>query len=100
MAQETRSSFAHGSKSSIGATAVALSSAAITAFKGVLIKAAPNNSGIVYVGNSDAVTADGADGTTGFPLAAGESLFVEKEAAGSVYLIGSATGQKVFFIAL
>ena len=87
----------HGSKSSIGATAVQLTTVDTPIQKGVTIKADVANSGTVYVGNSSDVTADGGDGTTGFALEGGSSLTVELDNLDRIYLIGSASGQKIFF---
>lgn len=90
--------FAHGRKSSVGTSAVQLVSAATPASRGVLVKAAADNSGTVYVGNSSGVTADSADATDGMPIAAGEAVLVKINDASRVYLIGSASGQKVFWL--
>ena len=90
--------FGHGRKSSVGTTAVQLVTASTPATRGVLLRAAADNSGTVYVGNSSSVTADSADATDGMPLAAGDSLLVKVDDASKVYVIASATGQKVFFL--
>ena len=90
--------FFHGRKSSVGTSAVQLTSTSTDASRGVLVKAADDNSGTVYVGNSSSVTADSADATDGFPLAAGEAVLVKVNNASRVYLIGSASGQKVFWL--
>lgn len=91
--------FEHGRKSSIGTSAVQLTSANVPTRRGVLVKAAAGNSGTVYVGKSD-VTNDSADATDGFELSAGESVTVEIDNANKVYVIGSAAGQKVFWVAV
>jgi hypothetical protein len=96
LGDESVHGFDHGRKSSIGTSAVPLVAASVRAAKGVQVKAAPTNTGIVYVGNSD-VTADASDATDGFPLEAGDGLFVPVDDASKVYLIGSAAGQKVFY---
>ncbi len=93
-----RGSFDHGSKSGIGVTAVVLSSTPIDAKRGVLIKAASANSGIVYVGTNSAVTADSNDTSDGFPLSAGDSVEIEIDDAAGIFLIASEAGQKVFWI--
>ncbi|MHB1033226.1 MAG: hypothetical protein ACYC35_23935 [Pirellulales bacterium] len=94
---ETVHGFDHGRKSAIGTTAVPLVATSSRAAKGVQIKAAAANSGTVYVGQSD-VTADAADATDGFPLAAGEALFLPVDDPSKVYLVASTAGQKVFFV--
>lgn len=88
--------FDHGSKSSIGTSAVALIVASTPAKIGVLVKAARRNSDIVYIGNSD-VTAGTADATDGLELFAGESVFIEIDNVNKLFAIAGATGQKVFF---
>jgi hypothetical protein len=94
---EVASTFDHGAKSSVGTSAVQVIAASTPATRGVTVKAADDNSGTVYVGNSD-VTANTADGTDGFPLAAGDALTVPVDDANKVYVRGSAAGQKVFWL--
>ena len=66
---------------------------------GTEIKAlAANGSNYVYVGITDDVSA-----TTGWQLAAGDSIFVsvrEAQYAGDIYVIGSADNQKVCWRAI
>ena len=69
---------------------------------GVEVKAANANGGRVYVGLSAAVTANSADGTDGFELSAGETVFlplamVPGGDVANVWVIASASGQKVFW---
>lgn len=88
--------FFHGSKSGIGTSEVALASAqALT--KGVTVKAAIANTGIVYVGKTG-LTNGTTDATDGFELGNGESCFIQTDNFNDVFVIGSAAGQKVFFI--
>jgi hypothetical protein len=96
---ETVHGFDHGRKSSVGTTVVQLSATSYRATKGVQIKADAANSSTVYVGNAD-LTADTADATDGFPLAAGEGLFVPVDDVNKVYVRGGASGQKVFWFAV
>lgn len=91
--------FVHGRKSSIGASALQLTSTSSRVSKGVVVKAAVGNSGKVYVGLSN-VTADSADATDGFELAAGESIAMEIDDPSKVYVIGSAASQKVFWFGI
>lgn len=92
--------FPHGAKSSVGGTAVQMTTNTIKTTTGVIIKAATTNTGIVYVGDDSAVTANAVDGTDGFPLTAGESITLPILDASTIYLIASAAGQKVFWVAL
>lgn len=92
----TTSSFLSGSKSSIGASALQLTSTS-TPCSGVYIKRSSSETGIVYVGTST-VTAGTTDATDGFPIEAGDSLFVSVDDPSKVYVIGSTTGLKVFYM--
>ena len=90
-------SFATGRKSSIGTTAVQITSSTHVS-RGVQIIADSTNSVKVYVGIST-VTANSADGTDGFPLAAGESVVVPVSDPSLIYAIApSGSSSKVFFI--
>lgn len=88
-------------KSSVGGTAVQLAASGAVKY-GVQVTAAPANTGTVYVGFADTVTANSADATDGVPLPAGASVFLPvvllaNKAASDVWLIASAAGQKVFY---
>ena len=90
-------SFATGRKSSIGTTAVQITSSTHVS-RGVQIIADSTNSVKVYVGIST-VTANSADGTDGFPLAAGESVVVPVSDPSLIYVVApSGSSSKVFFI--
>lgn len=93
----TQEKIDHGSKSSISTSAVQIIVASRPCKVGVIIKADDDNSGDVYIGNSD-VTAGGADATDGFRLTAGDGMFIEVDDANMVYAIGSAAGQKLYFL--
>lgn len=99
LGDDTVHSFDHGRKSSVGTTPVQLVATSLQATRGVQLKAASDNSAAVYVGNSD-VTADSADATDGFPLAAGEGLFVAVDDASKIYLRAASGTQKVFYLVL
>jgi len=92
--------FAHGAKSSISTTALQLTTDTKITADGVLVKASLDNAGIVYVGDSNAVTNGSADATDGFPLRRGESVTIPIYRPSGVWVIGSAATQKVFWIAL
>jgi hypothetical protein len=96
---ETVNSFNHGRTSAIGTTAVSLTDTSMLAAKGVQVRAADSNTATVYLGNSD-LTADTADQTDGFPLAAGEALFVPVNDAQKVFVRSTVAGQKVFWFAI
>ena len=88
----------HGSKT-VGTTAEVMTAAQQGSgmVKGVLIKAASANTGIVYVGSPN-VTAAADDTNTGFPLSASESIFIPAEDL-NLWIVGSAASQKVFWLA-
>jgi len=88
-----------GAKSSIGTTAVQLTSTSTRCVHGVLVLADPDNSGDVYVGR-EGVTAGTADATDGVRLRPGDAIEIEIDEVTKVYVIGSAAGQKVFWAAL
>lgn len=80
-------------KTGIGATAVQLIGTSVPLAYGILIRALSSNSGTVYVGVADDVTT-----ATGFPLAAGDTIYLPKYLvadADDVWLIGSGAGQAV-----
>jgi len=90
--------FLTGRKSSIGTTAVQMTTESTKADRGIQITTAAGNSATVYVGLYN-VTADSADATDGFPLAAGESILVPIRDAKLIYVVASAgTSSKVFFM--
>lgn len=95
--KQAQSSFDHGRKSSIGTSAVQITSTSTAAIIGVEVKAARTNSVRVFVGNSD-VTADSADSTDGMELGPGESVFIPVDNANKVYVIAeSGSSAKVFW---
>lgn len=99
--REGAADFEHGSVGSIGGTAVALStlSGNFAPLKGIQILADPaNGAGVIYVGKSD-VTANSAAATDGYPLYAGNSIFIPLELISLIYFIGSTSGLKIFWLA-
>lgn len=91
------SDFEHGGNSNVGTSAEQIVIESTPAAHGVLIRAHKDNTGTVYIGKSD-VTAGSADATDGMPLQAGESLTLNVDNANKVYAIGSAAGQKLFWV--
>ena len=89
----------HGSNRDVDTAAEALTSTSFTATKGVTVVADRDNTGIVYVGNSD-VTAGTTAATDGFPLGSGESVTLEVNNPNLLYVIGSANNQIVYWIAV
>ncbi len=95
----TATSFVNASVS-IGTVATQLTTAATAVTKGVIVKADAGNSGTVYIGSTTGVTAGTTAATDGFQLAAGDSLSLPISDVSKVYAIGSATGQKVFYVGI
>lgn len=94
-----KTAFNTGSKSSIGTSAVQITASSIATVLSVLVKAANNNTGIIYIGNSG-VTAGTTDATDGYELAGGESVTIEVDNVNKLYAISSTTGQKVYWTAV
>jgi hypothetical protein len=92
-------SFDHGSNRDVDTSAEQLTTTSMAASRGVVITAHPDNTGVVYIGNSD-VTADTTDATDGVPLNAGEGIYIEISNANKIYCIGSAANQKVYFLVI
>ncbi len=95
VSQEGVKGFDHG-RASIGTSAAQVIAAATQAYKGIQLKAGASNAGTVYIGKSD-VTAGGTAATDGYPLAAGEELFVPTDNPSTVYAIASQAAQDLFF---
>jgi hypothetical protein len=95
IAQQT---FRSGRNSVIQQTAIRLATGIGAAVRGVTIKADSDNAGTVFVGASAAVTAAAADATCGFPLAPGESVTVEVQDVGAVWLISETGTNTVYWL--
>ena len=93
------STFDTGANLDVDTSAEVLTSTDFDTTQGVMITADSSNSGIVYIGNSD-VDAGATDATSGLPLSAGESLFFSANNPSSIFVIGSAVNQKVYWLAV
>ena len=93
------STFDHGSNLDIDTAAEQITTTSITCKYGVQIKADDDNTGDLYIGNSD-VTAGTTAATDGFRLKPGQGLFVPVDNANKVYAIASANNQKAWFLAI
>lgn len=88
------SSFTTGGGAAATGTATQIASgASSTATKGVLIKADDDNTGSIYIGHDNTVTANAGASTSGTRLKAGQSLFVPVNNRNLLWLIGSAASQ-------
>ena len=63
--------------------------------KGVTVTADMSNSGTIFVGNSTGVTS-----TSGFPLEAGDAIFLPIDNPTKIYLIADASSQKALYVAV
>lgn len=81
----------------VGTTAAPITAAATQCTRGVGLKAAPANSGTIYVGPSD-VTAGTTPATDGWPLAAGEEIFLPLADPRTVYAVASAANQQLHVV--
>jgi hypothetical protein len=81
----------------VGTTAAAITATAFACKRGVGLKADVGNSGTIYVGPSD-VTAGSTPATDGWPLAAGEELFLPLDDPRSLYAIASAASQQLHVV--
>ena len=96
----TTSTFHTGRRSGIGFDKnYQLTTNGAKADKGIQITASTANSVSIYVGASG-ITANSADSTDGYPVAAGESVLFPVRNANEIFLFaaGSATSQKVWWM--
>lgn len=91
--------FDHGSNRDIDASAEQITSTSYTPVFGVLLRADPANTGIIYIGNSD-VTAGTTAATDGMPLQAGESLLLKVNNVNIPYAIASVANQVIYWLAV
>ena len=94
----TSGKFTVGGNADIDTTAEQLKNSNVPCVFGVRVKAVAGNAGIVYVGPKG-VTADTADATDGYPLAAGEEVLIPIDNLNKVYVIASQVDQKARFLA-
>jgi len=83
-----------GGKSSIGGTAVQLTSSTVDCRRGILVKAAGANTAKIYVGES------GVTSSTGFELAAGEQVVLPVLTPSEVYVVGASGSQAASFVVI
>jgi len=99
--EDVSSSFDHGAKSDIGASAAQLTAASIPAKRGVQLLADIDNTAIVCIGNSAGVTFKGTvDATDGFPLSAGDPLLVPVDNVNKVHVISNDINQRIEWAAV
>jgi hypothetical protein len=88
-----------GSKSSIGTSAVQISTTSVVASSGVTLRSSLSNNATIYIGPST-VTAGTAAATDGIPLNPGESITMPLNNLNLLYAIATATGQEIFWMVI
>ena len=88
------SSFTNGS-ATIGTSSSQMTTSSFSCNKGVTVTADMSNSGTIFVGNSTGVTS-----TSGFPLEAGDAIFLPIDNPTKIYLIADASSQKALYVAV
>lgn len=83
----------YNKKSSIGTTAVQLTTTSTKLKNSIMLLAPSANTGTVYVGTSSGVTS-----ADGFPLSAGAAIALEVDNANKIWLIGSTSNQVISWI--
>ena len=91
--------FDTGANLDVDTSAEVLTTTDFDTTQGVMITADVDNSGVIYIGNSD-VTAGAANATSGIPISAGESIFFSANNPSSIHVIGSAVNQKCYWLAV
>lgn len=80
-----------------GTSATQITNTPFACKRGVGLKAAAANTGTIYVGPAG-VTAGGTAATDGWPLAAGEEIFLPLDDPRILYAIASAANQQLFVV--
>jgi hypothetical protein len=84
-------SFNYG-QTTVGTSAVQLTTTSTPCVKGVLVKALAANTAKVYIGNNSVTTSNG------YELSAGQEVFIQVDDVNKLYAISTTTGQKVCWI--
>jgi hypothetical protein len=90
--------FMTGSKTSIGTSAVPITSVTTNARRGVQIIADTANTVSVYIGISTVTAGTSAATTDGYPLAAGDSIVVPVIDATKVYAVTASSTASISFM--
>ena len=81
----------------VGASVVDLSTNTAKLTGGVQVTAAPGNTDVVFVGVRADLTAGTAAATDGYPLSAGDTIFLPVRSENEVKLIADAAAQTAYF---
>lgn len=96
--KETTGPFHHG-HTSVGTSAIRVVPQDLDLKKGLQIKSAAGNTGVVYLGRSN-VTANSNAQTGGYPLQPGESIAIPIDEAKQIYVIASQVSQDVAWMGI
>lgn len=92
LGDDVTGSFVTGQRA-VGTSGVALVASSTRATRGVQLKAAADNTGTVYVGESSSVSS-----SNGLSLAAGEGLLLKVDDAAKIFVIATEADQTVEYL--
>ncbi len=84
-------------RATVGTTAAPITAGATQCTRGVGLKAALANAGTIYLGPSD-VTAGTTAATDGWPLAAGEEIFLPLADPRTIFAVASVASQQLHVV--
>ena len=90
--------FLTGSKIDVGTSAAPITSDATNAKRGVQIVADPNNTVVVYIGDSTVTAGSSAPTTDGFPLQAGDTVVVPVIHGDEVFAVTASSTATIHFM--
>ena len=90
--------FSTGSKTSIGTTAVPITTRELNASRGVQIMASTTNSVTVYIGPKGVTAGTSSADTDGYPLAAGEAVVVPVIEPSKIYAIPASSTDAISYM--
>jgi|TARA_R100001163_G_C5060384_1_gene197202 hypothetical protein len=90
--------FSTGSKTSIGTTAVPITTRELNASRGVQIMASTTNSVTVYIGPKGVTAGTSSADTDGYPLAAGEAVVVPVIEPSKIYAITASSTAAISYM--
>ncbi len=93
-AVEVETSFKNGTET-IGTTAGVLTSTNHSSSKGVTLSVEMSNVGTIYIGYDSTVTS-----SNGFPLEAGDSMYIPIDNPNKIYCVASQSGQDIYWFAI
>jgi len=102
--QDTMAALSTGSNLDVDTAAEALTATSYVTKRGVAVRTLTDglyaNTGIVYVGKDNTVTAGGTPATDGYPLQPGDNIVLEVDNPNKLWVIADTLNQKVFWAAV